>query len=324
MTPSSAQTSFPDGFPLPPEGKTGWPWTYEVSSAPAGDWPSVSLVMPCRNAVRYIEGAIRSVLLQGYPHLEFFVVDGGSTDGTIDVIRRYAPWLTHWVSEPDRGQSHAINKGLAKATGRYFNWHNADDWLAPGSLFETVRGFQAYPDAQYICRHRLLLHDDNHAEAKPSNPAPGKVALERALIAACPGGQPGGLMRRESVVAVGGVDESFMCCMDEDLMMKLRLIGPGYYLDGPGVYFRVRSDQQSAVLLHERIAEKFRIIETCFRAPALAGREDLMWSARIFAAGHASGLCRKQGRVVKAFIWKWRSRLWRGMARCRRLPVQSL
>ena len=104
-------------LPSPPPGKTGWPWTEESrrlsSQTPDGrPWPRISVVTPSFNQGKFIEETIRSVLLQGYPNLEYFVFDGGSTDNSVEIIKKYSPWLTYWVSERDNGQSDAINRGL--------------------------------------------------------------------------------------------------------------------------------------------------------------------------------------------------------------------
>lgn len=126
-------------LPPPQPGKTGWPWT--EGSAQLSDrmldgreWPTICLVTPSYNQGRFIEETIRSVLLQGYPNLQYAVVDGGSADASIDVIKKYSPWLAYWVSETDRGQTDAINKGLAKVSGDWANWINSDDRLNPSAL----------------------------------------------------------------------------------------------------------------------------------------------------------------------------------------------
>jgi Glycosyl transferase family 2 len=126
-------------LPPPPPGKTGWPWTEAGSAPPAGaprgaSWPRVCLVTPSYNQGDFLEGAIRSVLLQGYPDLEYVIIDGGSSDRSVEVIRKYEPWLTYWTSEPDRGQSHAINKGFARCQGHIYNWLCTDDLLLPNAL----------------------------------------------------------------------------------------------------------------------------------------------------------------------------------------------
>ncbi len=128
-----------DELPSPPAGKTGWPWTEESpqhsNTAPGIEpWPRISIVTPSYNQGKFIEETIRSVLLQGYPNLEYFVIDGGSTDNSIEIIRKYEKWLTYWVSEPDRGQAHAVNKGLERATSEIAAYLNSDDVYLRGCL----------------------------------------------------------------------------------------------------------------------------------------------------------------------------------------------
>ena len=106
-------------FPKPLLIRDGWPWGEPTQPLPpampdGSPWPAISLVTPSFNQAPFIEETLRSVLLQGYPCLELVVIDGGSQDGTVEILRKYQPWLTYWVSEPDHGQAHAINKGLAR------------------------------------------------------------------------------------------------------------------------------------------------------------------------------------------------------------------
>lgn len=118
--------------------KKGWPWNVEVSSHIYKErpiWPKISIVTPSYNQGKFIEETIRSVLLQNYPNLEYIIIDGGSTDGTIDIIKNYASQITYWVSEKDNGQSNAINKGLSRCTGNILHWLNSDDYLLFNALY---------------------------------------------------------------------------------------------------------------------------------------------------------------------------------------------
>ena len=109
-----------DRLPAPPHGRSGWPWNVETDPAVythSADWPRISIVTPSFNQAAFVEETIRSVLLQNYPNLQYIVIDGGSTDATVEMLKKYSKWLDYWVSEPDRGQSAAINKGLAHCDG---------------------------------------------------------------------------------------------------------------------------------------------------------------------------------------------------------------
>src|SRR5258706_15441344 len=128
-------------LPPPPPGKTGWPWTEETQ--PAADVlpnkafqrisprisrisPRISIVTPSFGQGRFLEETIRSVLLQGYPDLEYIVLDGGSTDESVDILRRYAPWLSHWRSHPDDGQAAAVSEGWNRGGGTVVAHLNSD------------------------------------------------------------------------------------------------------------------------------------------------------------------------------------------------------
>ena len=129
-------------------------------------WPKISVVTPSYNQGKFIEETIRSVLLQGYPNLEYFVFDGGSTDSSVEIIKKYEKWLTYWVSEPDKGQANAINKGLERATGEIAAYLNSDDLYLPGALqhiAQTYRktGFDVFVGkrkSKLLCRPRMFIY----------------------------------------------------------------------------------------------------------------------------------------------------------------------
>lgn len=126
---------------LPPSlpKKTGWPWIEEIfplhyDMTDKGLWPKISIITPSYNQGDFIEETIRSVLLQGYPNLEYIIIDGGSSDKSIDIIKKYERFLTYWVTEPDKGQTHAINKGIDICTGHIIGWINSDDVYCKGAF----------------------------------------------------------------------------------------------------------------------------------------------------------------------------------------------
>jgi hypothetical protein len=135
--------------------RTRWPWLdLHLPKRRPDDgqslWPKVTIVTPSFNQGQFLEETIRSVLLQDYPNLEYLIIDGGSTDNSIDIIRKYEEWLAYWVSEQDGGQADAINKGLRKSTGEYLGWINSDDILYPSAISKVVDEFRSEPKADFI------------------------------------------------------------------------------------------------------------------------------------------------------------------------------
>jgi glycosyltransferase involved in cell wall biosynthesis len=135
--------------------RTGWPWTDHVPRfsekyKPFQHLPRIAIVTPSFNQGDYIEATIRSILLQRYPALDYVIMDGGSTDGTLDIVRRYQPWLTYWESTPDNGQYQAIGRGFSHTSGEIMLWLNSDDMLMPNSLWAVASIFASFPEVEWI------------------------------------------------------------------------------------------------------------------------------------------------------------------------------
>lgn len=128
-----------------------------------GPWPKISLVTPVFNSARYLEATIRSVLGQGYPDLEYVLIDGGSTDGSVEIFRKYESQLHAWVSEPDRGMYDAINKGFARTSGGLMGWISATDLLHAGSLFVVGGVFRQFPEVEWVTGRPTGFNDDGLA-----------------------------------------------------------------------------------------------------------------------------------------------------------------
>ena len=123
-------------LPIPQKNRRGWPWSEETEIHCIDQnitYPKISIIVPSYNQCEFIEETIRSILLQNYPNLELIIIDGGSNDGTVDIIKRYDSWINYWISEDDKGQSYAINKGFQKVTGDWVGWQNSDERPRPSS-----------------------------------------------------------------------------------------------------------------------------------------------------------------------------------------------
>jgi glycosyltransferase involved in cell wall biosynthesis len=142
-------------LPAPPTGKTGWPWTAEAAQVPdrmedGSTWPLISIVTPSYNQGEYLEATLRSILLQGYPNLEYRVMDGGSTDNSLEIIHKYDRWLTHWESGPDGGQYLAVEKGFNMSRSGVMAWLNSDDMYFPWALRTVGEIFGRFPVVEWL------------------------------------------------------------------------------------------------------------------------------------------------------------------------------
>jgi glycosyltransferase involved in cell wall biosynthesis len=210
----------------------------------AAAWPRISVITPSYNQGAFLEAALESVLSQGYPNLEYIVIDGGSTDDSRAIIERYAPRLAYWVSERDKGQTDAINKGFARATGEVMGWLNSDDLLLPGSLHAIGVAFRDEA-VNAVCGFRRLIEHDGKQGPNWIRGLPRRHHLQRRNILA----QETVYWRRDVWEKLGALDTDLRFCMDYEYW--LRMLAAGYqfkllphYVGG----FRFHEDSKTATL----------------------------------------------------------------------------
>jgi len=270
--------------------------------------PLVSIVTPSYQQAAYLEHTLRSVLGQDYPRLEYIVVDGGSTDGSVAVLRRYADRLAWWVSEPDEGQADALRKGFARARGEILAWLNSDDMYAPGAVASAVRALQQNPRAAWAVGDALSVD----AEGRPFHHHRAAAWDLSALMTLHILPQPAVFFRRAAYERVGGVDPSFRYLMDHHLWLRLaRVAGPPVYV--PEVWAFARYHPQA-----KNLAEAARFGQEALRlarwlstdpayAPEYRRQRRAVWAAAYrFSARYlldGGQPWRALGHYLRAWAW---------------------
>lgn len=226
-------------IPLPPiPDRSGWPWSAEPPRPTLAAPPRITVVTPSFNQGRYIEAAIRSVLMQGYPELEYIILDGGSTDESAAVIERYAPWLAHWTSAPDDGPAQAINRGLARATGDILCWLNADDLYLPGALWAAASAFDRQPEAALVYGEGWYI-DEAGEPIEPCRFVRRRFE-RRYLVNRDPILQPAAFWRRALWQAAGPLDEGLRWVFDWEWFIRAQGQGAFAYLPRELALYRVQ------------------------------------------------------------------------------------
>jgi glycosyltransferase involved in cell wall biosynthesis len=259
---------------------------------------TISVVTPSFNQGGFLEATIKSVLNQSHPFVEYIVVDGGSTDGSLEIIRRYAARLTYWSSGPDGGQAAAIRKGFEIGTGEIQCWLNSDDLLLPGALAHVATYFQTHPDTEAVSGGAYLITAKGElCERFKCNYTLGVAATHSRLVLYGQEGvyQQATFWRRSAYEAVGGVDPSFRFAMDLDLFARLAKRKPFGRLPIMLACFRLHEQSKTSTLgavgdleflrivaLHtnasqgrvfRRLAHKFYWTESKIRRGLLAARQ---------------------------------------------------
>ncbi len=228
--------------------------------------PLVTIVTPSYNQADYLEQTLVSVLGQGYPNLEYLVVDGGSTDGSAEIIKRYADQLAWWVSEKDEGQADAINKGFSRATGKYIAWLNSDDIYLPGTIGKAVETLEKYPDAGMVYANLLSINArGEHVNTIRYRP----FALED-LLAFFIIGQPTVFMRRSVLEEAGCLSKEYNYLLDHHLWLRMASLAELRYVPEPWAAARYHPSAKNMAQAANFGPEAFRILEWAKTQPRLA------------------------------------------------------
>ncbi|MHC1771543.1 MAG: glycosyltransferase family 2 protein [Flexilinea sp.] len=229
--------------------------------------PTLSIVTPSYNQSAYLEKTINSVLSQKYPALEYFVMDGGSTDGSEKIIRKYEDSLSGWVSEKDHGQAEAINKGFARCTGEIFGWINSDDFYLKGAFFSAVDFFDSHPDVDLVYGDVLSL-DGNDKMINVMRFADYDL---RDLMSFRIIGQPAVFFRRSAWETAGGLDLSYHYLLDHYLWLRIASRGKIAYSANPWAAARFYPEAKNRAHAADFGKEAFRLIEWMEKDPLLHG-----------------------------------------------------
>lgn len=291
-----------------------WPWKVDLSVLGRPDdgkryWPKISIITPSLNQGKFIEQAIRSVLLQGYPNLEYIIIDGGSKDDSAGIIKKYDKFIAYWVSEPDSGHGNAINKGFSRATGEIMAWLNSDDMYAPGALFSVAEVFGGFKDVQWITGVNSFWNKDDERTAidiEYKNIYDFMLGRYKWI------GQESTFWRRSLWEAAGGrINDKYRLMVDSELWCRFFLLAELWNVDTILAGYRQYDSNRARVYYNECCHETEKAIselsnncpgEVRRRAMALRCIKPLKG---LFRHLHMPGLSRRMfGRFLESMAYK--------------------
>ena len=226
----------------------------------------VSIITPSYNQAAYLEQTILSVLSQDHPRIEYIVVDGASTDGSVEIIKKYAGRFANWVSEKDHGQAEAINKGFARATGDIVAWLNSDDYYLQGTVSAAVKVFEENPDVVLVYGNMLAV--DEHGKTF-NTLTYGQLSLEDLLCFQIIG-QPAVFMRHSALRKTGGLNPDFHFLLDHLLWIQIARQGSILHVDQTWSAARYHAEAKNRAKAAEFGREAFRILEVATQDKVLA------------------------------------------------------
>jgi glycosyltransferase involved in cell wall biosynthesis len=262
-----------EDLPPPPPQKTGWCWTEQSELLPSilaeeKAYPRISIVTPSYNQGGFLEETIRSVLLQGYPHLEYIIIDGGSTDESVEIIKKYESYLAYWVSESDRGQSDALNKGFKRATGDLIGWQNSDDTYEPHAFVYAAKTYLSHPEVDVI--YGLVYHTDRNSQFLKKYPVTTATVANMIPYSAVTNHS---VFYTSKIFREGNfIDANLKHCMDQEFILRL-LLKQYKFIFEPNIianwrlYDLTKSSQQMDIWAKEafQLCQQVYFQETCDR-----------------------------------------------------------
>ncbi len=249
-------------LPTPTPGKSGWPWTEESERLPdtmpdGSAWPKISIVTPSYGQGQFIEQTIRAILLQGYPNIEYIIIDGGSKDHTVEIIKKYGAFITYWVSEKDSGQANAINKGFSRSTGQIYYWINSDDWPDKNTFRAVTQEFQRSPLAEVLFGYCNFI-DENDQIFKVRK---GYDFSTGDLVEYSPIEQSTVFFKDTVWKKYGQIRESLHFIVDYELWLRWSLKGVTFkYTPNINTFFRWHKDSKSTNLQRMNQDENIAIL----------------------------------------------------------------